>query len=95
MRRIKNLFNAKKMVRQIQRDFKEPETIIDMLLILLYIDGILDEKDIELIELFILNRCNISEIIKLPTESIQAEIQKLEKINIEKCKELGEKLDEK
>ena len=93
MRRIKNLFNAKKMVRQIRRDFKEPDTMIDMLLLLMYMDRFLDDRDIELIELVVLHRCNVSEIIKLPKESIQEEIQKLEKINIEKFKELGVKLN--
>lgn len=89
MKLLRKLFVVKKMIEDFKKTFSEPDTVIDQMLILLFMDKILSEDEIKIIDINILHRCGASEIIKLSKEDIKKEIERLDEINVKKYEELG------
>ena len=81
------LLKVKKTINAVKNDFKEPDSIIDMMLLMLYLEGKLSKCEIEVIEMNLLYRIGISQIIKLPRIKLMKELKKLQSINRKKFEE--------
>lgn len=87
MKEFLKLFRLKKTISAVRKDFKEPDSVIDMMLIMLYLDGKISSYDIDIMEMNFLYRSGPSEIIKFPIGKLLRELNKLKKINYKKFEE--------
>ena len=87
MKEFLKLFRLKKTISAVKQDFNDPDSVIDMMLIMLYLDGKISSYDIDIMEINFLHRIGPSEIIKLPRGRLLRELNKLKKINYKKFEE--------
>ena len=78
MKLLLKLLRVKRTILAIKNDFKEPDSVIDMLLVKLYLEQELSRYEIEVIEMNVLHRICASEIVKLPMAKLMKELRKLQ-----------------
>ena len=87
--KIKNLFRLKRIINEVKLQFEDPDSVIDMILLHLFLEGVFDKKDLLMLDIGFLYRCNVSNIVNLPLEDIMSNLKVLEEINEKKFAKMG------